>query len=265
MFVTNTNFPETAVRDLVHAAAPHIAQVRRRGPQPRSSWGDAFLCYMSWARFGLDYDIAAQACSIKAGRFEDNCARVRPVLLALLRSRWWAPRRRPTPLADSTWPHVALLVDSNTTQVYRPRAPFQESKRYWDSHNHVYGIKKEVAVMATPPYYCMFSHKGFIGSTHDYEEHERVAPSYQEYLLKTPEEHRALPGDAQQRFWAIMADSAYIGPEAHHAVACQPGSPRCAHQRRGGAPPQPSRVVLWPFVALMGTFASRISLGPRPL
>jgi hypothetical protein len=139
------------------------------------------------------------------------------VLLATLRARWWAPRRRPSPVADSTWPHVALLVDTNTTETFRPRARFDEAKIYWDAHNHVYGIKKEVAVTATPPYYCMFTHKGVVGSMHDYDEHKRLAPSYHEYLLKTPEEAHLLRADAAERFWAIMADAAYIGPAADTA------------------------------------------------
>lgn len=203
--------------DFVRTAQPYILAERRRGQKPKSTWADALLCYVVWAHFGADYAIAAKAAGMKEGRFEDNVGRARTVLLNTLRSRWWSPRRRPAPVPDSPWPHVALLVDTNTTEVFRPRARFEEAKIYWDGHNKIYGIKKEVAVMACAPYYCLMTHKGFVGSIHDYDEHKRNAQSYEEYLLKTEEEARALPQDRASRFWALMGDLGFLGPDADTA------------------------------------------------
>lgn len=217
MFLEVTNFSEAEITDIFRSAQPFIAETRRRGPKPKSSWADTFLCYMAWAHYGADYAVAAKACQMKTGRFEDNVARARPVLLNTLTARWWTPRQRPRPVAESTWPHVALLVDTNTTETFRPKVRFEEAKVYYDTHNHIYGLKKEVAVMANEPYYCLFTSKGFVGSVHDYDEHKRNVAMYAEYLLKTPEEVHALPQDAANRFWALMADTGYIGPEADTA------------------------------------------------
>ena len=77
--------------------------------------------------------------------------------------------------------------------------------------NNIYGIKKEVAIMAQPPYYCLFAQKGHIGSIHDFQilkvnfiyqifefkfiEIKKTHESYHEYLVKTPEEMEMVPQD----------------------------------------------------------------------
>ena len=65
--------------------------------------------------------------------------------------REWAARRRPRPLTGRFYCHVALLVDSTTILINKPLGRFSESKIFFDGKNHVYGIKKEVAVWPHPP------------------------------------------------------------------------------------------------------------------
>jgi hypothetical protein len=46
---------------------------------------------------------------------------------------------------------VALLIDSHTTQTFKPEGLFEESNIYWDGHHGVYGLKNEVAIIV-----CLF-------------------------------------------------------------------------------------------------------------
>ena len=75
---------------------------------------------------------------------------------------------RPQPLNTTNYPQVALAVDSSSQEVYRPKGRFEEAKSYWDAKNHIYALKKQVAVLACEPHYAMFSHPAVIGSKHDY-------------------------------------------------------------------------------------------------
>jgi hypothetical protein len=69
IFVKNTNFTETEVTSLVQVAQPHITMQRCRRSKMKSSWPDAILCYLSWAKFGFNYNLGAQCCRIKEGRY----------------------------------------------------------------------------------------------------------------------------------------------------------------------------------------------------
>jgi hypothetical protein len=211
-FLQRTNFLEVEITALVQQAQPYIAMERRRGPAPKSSWSDAFLCYLTWARHDFDYATGARLCGITEGRFEDDVARARGVLLRCLRAKWWAPPPRPAPLVGTTFPHVALLIHTNTIETFRPKAPFEEAKVMWDGKNHIYGLKKEVGVAARAPHYCLFTQPARVASVHDYSIIKETCESYTEYLLKTPDERAALVGDREHRFWAALLDKAYVGP-----------------------------------------------------
>ena len=75
---------------------------------------------------------------------------------------------RPQPLNSTSYPHIALCVDTTSQEVYRPKGRFEEVKSYWDEKNHIYALKKQVAVLAHEPHYAMFVSPGVIGSQHDY-------------------------------------------------------------------------------------------------
>lgn len=164
------------------------------------------------AKHGFDYATGAAACALRPGRFADNVDRARRVLLECLRKRWWGTRERPVPLAQTRFPHAGLLVDTQTIEVNKPKARFEEAKAYWDRKNKIYGLKKEVAVRAAAPHYCMFTQKGRVASVHDYTIIKETFETYLEYLRKTDDERNALPADRASRFWAAVLDKAYVGP-----------------------------------------------------
>jgi len=62
----------------------------------------------------------------------------------------------PLPLANTSYPYIALLNDSMTVETCQPGGPFEEVKSYFDVKNGIYGIKKEVTVSAHPPHYALF-------------------------------------------------------------------------------------------------------------
>lgn len=105
-----------------------------------------------------------------------------------------------------------LLLDCTTVQVFRPRAPFNEAKLYYDSKNHIYSLKKEVAVMVSESHYCLFISKAYVGSVHDYYIHKQGCSKYEEYLMKTPHEQSFMPQDIHKLKWAIVEDKGYVGP-----------------------------------------------------
>jgi len=67
---------------------PFIASERCRGPKPKSSWMDVLLCYLLWAHSSTDTGILANSSQMKEGHFEENIARIRPILLFYLKTRW---------------------------------------------------------------------------------------------------------------------------------------------------------------------------------
>ena len=97
----------------------------------------------------------------------------------------------------------------HTTETYRPKAPFEEGKIYYDGKNHIYGLKSEIAVLAKKPHYCLFAARHSVGSQHDYEYHRTIYQTYLPYLRKLPPEHLQLPSDMQSNFWAVA--KAYTG------------------------------------------------------
>jgi hypothetical protein len=208
-----TNFSQQDLIDLVQHMQPFVVAASHRGPKPKSPPVDALICYLTWAKVGKEFDVLAKLVGMKPGRFEDNVNRIRPILNASLKERWWSSRARPTFRDQSAFPHCALIIDSHTTQCFRPKCSFNEAKIYWDGKNKIYGLKTEVAVSSTPPHYCLFTHKYNVASKHDYQNHKQLYTAYLEYLLKKPEEAARLPLDNHHRFFAAMLDKGYIGPE----------------------------------------------------
>lgn len=210
-----SNFGDGEIRDISESLLPFVAASAKRGPKPKSSSTDALLCYLAWAKSGCDFALLAKTLGMKESRFEDNVHRIRPILNAALKDRWWSNRSRPVPVWDSgAAPYAALLIDHHTTEVFRPKTRFSEAKIYWDGKNHCYGLKSEVAVSASAPHYCQFVQRYTVASVHDYADLKSHYTSYLEYLLKTPEEAALFPADVQNRYWAAILDKAYIGPAA---------------------------------------------------
>jgi hypothetical protein len=98
-------------------------------------------------------------------------------------------------LVDSPFPHVGIIIDNHTTQCYHPKVSFDEAKIYYDGKNHIYGLKSEVVVSATPPYYCVFVSDHTSSSIHNFEIIKKRYHRYFEYLLKLPFETLQLLAD----------------------------------------------------------------------
>jgi hypothetical protein len=164
----STNFTDRHLRDLVQTSLLFVAAMSRRGLKPKSTKIDAWICYLVWAKLGKDFAVTAKTLGLKKTRLEDNVTRIRPIINETLRDRWWTNCLRPKPVTTSAFPHVALLIDNHTTQCFRPKTRFAETKIYWDKKNKIYGLKSEVAVSAHEPHYYQFVGSHHAASAHDY-------------------------------------------------------------------------------------------------
>jgi hypothetical protein len=131
---------------------------------------------------------------------------------------------RPLPLANTSYPYIALLNDSMTVETCQPGGPFEEVKSYFDVKNGIYGIKKEVTVSAHPPHYALFISPYHHGAEHDFSIHKKEHGPYVTYLTNT-REWGLIAADWAPNF-AILGDSAYLGDPSE-----TPGLWRIAIQR----------------------------------
>ena len=163
-----------------------ITAMRRRGPAPSITSLESFIILLLLYKHGWDYFTLAYQVKQPKRTVVSAISRILPILHSTLRSRWWENRERPR-IYHVVHPHIVLCVDTISMEVQRPKAPFNEAKVYWDGKNHIYALKKEVAVRTMPPHYALFSQKAFVGSHHDYHIFKLTANSYGDYLQKTPE------------------------------------------------------------------------------
>jgi len=96
---------------------------------------------------GLGFKQLAALLSIKKAKFEQ----IQCPLFLMLCTKWWNNLLWPTPLSNTSYPYIGLLVDSTTTEICWPGGPFEEVKPYYDAKNQIYSLKKEVAVSAAAP------------------------------------------------------------------------------------------------------------------
>lgn len=211
-FLQFTNFTEEQVLSMYQELSPYLPTLRRRGPAPICSNADALLYLLVWMKLALDYGRFSHIVKVKDGRLRDAIVRIKGPLFEMLHNKWWNQRRRPVPLDNTEFPHIALLIDNTSIEVYHPKVPFDDAKSYWDVHNSIYALKKEVGIMASAPHYALFSQPKRIGGIHDYTELKETYCSYLEYLQKTVDEHTLLLTDEPNASWAALLDRAYVGP-----------------------------------------------------
>src|SRR3984885_11801476 len=84
------------------------------------------LMDLIWYKVGFDFNQLSAFARIKKSTMMSTLERVHPIFLSTLRKRWES-KSRPKPLA-SNYPYIALLVDSTSIEVYRPRGRFEEAK-----------------------------------------------------------------------------------------------------------------------------------------
>jgi len=205
-----TGFPAAVITDLYQCSLPFWQESRGRGPMPQTSWLDHIVIIIMMYKLGSTVNDLSVRLQIKL--LEDVITRARPVLNKTLTKRWWENRSRPKPLNNTGFPHAALLIDSTSIQIYKPLGSFNESKIMYDGKNCIYALKKEIAVMASPPYYALFSAKGVPGSVHDYTIFKQNYKTYIPYLVKSNEEKKMIMSDTNQNTWSIIADKGYTGP-----------------------------------------------------
>ena len=108
----------------VNASLFNCVTVRWPGKRQKSSWLDMLICYLSWAKLGIDYIQLAMhfGNDITLSQVEENICRIRPVLKDSLSKKWFdlVPARL-RPLAESPFPQVALIVDSHTPPCFCQR------------------------------------------------------------------------------------------------------------------------------------------------
>jgi hypothetical protein len=208
-----TGLPEAVVLDIYRSSVPHWHASRGRGPLPKTTWLDHILILLMLYRLGCSFQDLSIRISLKLGTLEDVVSRARTILFKTLKDRWWAEKQRPKPLENTIYPHTGLIVDSTSINVFKPLGKFQEARAYFDGKNWMYALKKEIAVMAGPPHYALFSSPGFEGSRHDYDHFKQNYKSYMKYLMKSPDEKRLITTDRTNPTWSIMGDKGYVGPE----------------------------------------------------
>jgi hypothetical protein len=137
-----TGFEEHEILALFRAMKPSILRYRRRGPQPKISWGDTLILSLTFYHLGLKFEVASAVFGISTTAMKEAIARIRPILHSTLSERWLEQKKRPVPLLTTNYPYIGLLVDSMSIEVFRPKGRFEEAKVYWDAKNCMYALKK---------------------------------------------------------------------------------------------------------------------------
>lgn len=204
-----TNFTPLELQALIARLDSTWRQHRRQGPRTLLTLADHTVLYLSWLKSGLEIENLCALLKIKAATGQHAIARFRQVLKERLEKDWHWSQHRPEALPNTEFPFIGLLVDSTTFHINRPSGTFSEAKVYWDGKNHIYGMKKEVGVLAASPHYALFVNKAVPGSKHDYDVLKRGYKRYLEFLLKKPNEKLA---SDQHNSWAALFDNGYQGP-----------------------------------------------------
>lgn len=209
-----TGFSVRAITAIVEAITPFTDQARRRGPRPKSKLSDHLVCYLYLMKAGMDMALLSTTIGLTETRFTGNVDRIRPLLNHALRVKWKNVLPRHNPDHQRSFPHAALLIDCTTVRCNRPMGNFEEGKLFYDAKNHIYGLKKEVAVTAAPPHFYVASSPFSPGKIHDYSIHKTYHHNYDFYLRKTIDEKDHFQADRAHTHWAVIADMAYIGPQS---------------------------------------------------
>jgi hypothetical protein len=207
-----TNFTKDEFFDLLRDidAVSSVKLISKKGKKSKVSNADAFLALLILYKTAPKIDDLGERVKYLPTALRNALDRIRPLLNTALKNRWWKDRIRPIPLPNTPNRWIALIVDVNSIQVFRPKGRFEEAKVYWDNKNHMYALKMEVAVSASPPHFAQFVFRGRVGSQHDFAIHKENYQNYLPYLRKTNEELASMPEDRINRYWGILGDKAYF-------------------------------------------------------
>eukprot|EP01098_Paradermamoeba_levis_P013287 TRINITY_DN6028_c0_g1_i1.p1 TRINITY_DN6028_c0_g1~~TRINITY_DN6028_c0_g1_i1.p1 ORF type:complete len:187 (-),score=8.46 TRINITY_DN6028_c0_g1_i1:341-901(-) len=151
-----TNFTSDELIAFSRQAEPFFTANCKRGKKPALSCLDHICLYLMYFKSGITMEGTASYLGLAENKVDKAIQRIREALFPLA-LKHLSELPRPVVMRDKPYPTVALLIDSTTIEVYRPRGRFEEAKIYFDSKNKIYGLKKEVAVTATAPHLAVFS------------------------------------------------------------------------------------------------------------
>ena len=143
------------ILDLYYETQHFWNQSTARGKHPSVSRLDSIIALMSFYHTGIDYAHLSAQLHIKPTALRNAIDRVRSIVNKTLSKRFWENRRHPIAPPFPGLEGVALLVDTSNYEVYHS-CDFRATKSTFDAKNRIYALKKEVAVMSTPPYLALF-------------------------------------------------------------------------------------------------------------
>lgn len=217
--ITLVNFNVAEFNTLYGQSTQAFQKHRTRGPRPQICDKDALFSLLVFYRTANNYGILATLFKESESALKRAVDRSRPVLNDTLRNLWLYRRKRPRLCSHhhfligpyAAYVRLGLAVDSTTCPIYRPKGSFADAKVYWDDKNHIYGLKKEVAVLTVPPHYALFCSPAFTGSQNDFGYFAANYERYLPYLGTTEDDLRNLPQNERFQQWGIVGDKGYVG------------------------------------------------------
>ena len=210
---TLTNFGVGTIDHISAYSEPYFLDSNRRGPKPKISNKDSLVLLLIYYKCNMTFEALAALLNFKLSTLKKAIDRMRPVLLFALQDMW-REKNRPKEYPNTAYSHAALLVDCTSVEIYKPTGTFREVRKYWDTKNGIYSLKKQVLVSAQVPHIAMFISKFYVGSTHDFKIFKETYKNLEPYLLKSPIEKESLVGDEISTHWSVVGDKAYYADQS---------------------------------------------------
>jgi hypothetical protein len=75
------------------------------------------VAVLVWAKMGLAHKNLAALLSIKKAKLTHTINHIHGPLYTSLSQKWWENCMCPIPVPDTTYPYIALLIDSTTVET----------------------------------------------------------------------------------------------------------------------------------------------------
>jgi len=93
----------------------------------------------------------------------------------------------------------------------KPTGNWAESKRFYDTKNGIYGLKKEIGITSNPPYLALFFQDGEAAAQHDFLIHQKYTNIYNKYLKITNQDIEKDESLKTREYWDLLGDKGYQG------------------------------------------------------
>jgi len=177
-----------------------------KGPPRKISDLDSLFLLLVMLKSNIPHAQLAGMYRVVPQTLEKSFERTRVALYNCLKARHQVPRPVPLPPPCT---EVALLTDTTFFRIPKPGRGLEDGTIYWNGHKRCYCLKKEVAVLAQPPYSAAFWSNSYNGGSSDGAIHDREADIFRDYLKQSLEEQAAI-GAAASGTWKILGDAAYL-------------------------------------------------------